>query len=578
MNKLFFGDNIDVLRSISSESVDLIYLDPPFNSNVDYNLLYSTRRGGPSQAQSHAFEDTWRWGPDAQRALDQTAERHLEAGALLDAFKKIFEASNMMAYLSMMAVRLIELHRVLRPTGSLYLHCDPTASHYLKMLLDAVFGPAHFLNEIIWPRSNAHNFKSRMWPRQHDTLLVYSRGDSFTLSPVYQPYGPQQLKRYKPDGNGRLYTGQDLTVSAVRRLRQFEWRGVKPPSHRSWGASLDQLEEWYAEGRILLKKDGKPRLDGLKVFLDNTKGKQVGTVWADIERISNTATERLGYPTQKPLALLERIIEASSNKGDVVLDPFCGCGTAVEAAEKLGRRWIGIDITYLAIHVIEARLARVFGPKIQERYSLHGRPKDVESAKALASRDWLEFQKWAVFSLGGLPKDRAGPDGGIDGVIRYHRIGIEQPNRGIVSVKGGNNVGVDAIHKLKSVVEREKAELGVLVCLDAPTRAMVKEATSAGEVGPASRRVAKIQIVTVENLFGRQPVALPGMIDLPEVGRVHQATQPKKGRKRIAGQTEMLFAMEGPQPSIEHNKPKNRALRTVDLEVTRRSPVHGKGK
>jgi hypothetical protein len=197
----------------------------------------------------------------------------------------------------MMAPRLIELRRVLRPGGSIYLHCDPTAAHYLKMLMDAVFAPANFLNEIVWLRSNAHNFKTRFWPRQHDTILVYSCGEGFTLNPVYQPYGPQQLKRYRADADGRMYTGQDLTVSLVRRLRQFEWRGTKPPSHRSWGASKEQLETWYAEGRILLKKDGTPRLDGLKVYLDEAKGKQVGSVWTDIPRISNTAAERLGYPT-----------------------------------------------------------------------------------------------------------------------------------------------------------------------------------------------------------------------------------------------------------------------------------------
>src|SRR5206468_654128 len=182
-----------------------------------------------------------------------------------------------------------------------------------------------------------------------------------------------------------------------------------------------------------------------------------------IDKINPAGNERLGYPTQKPTALLERIVAASSNPGDLVLDPFCGCGTAIEASEKLGRDWIGIDVTYLAIHVIEGRLVKTFGPKIKERYRLFGQPKDADDARALAARDWLEFQKWAVFSLGGLPKDRPGADGGIDGIIRYHRVGIEQPNRAVVSVKGGLNVGVDAVHKLKSVVAREKAEVGVLV-------------------------------------------------------------------------------------------------------------------
>jgi DNA modification methylase len=573
VNKLYFGDNLDVLRAMPAEVIDLVYLDPPFNSNVDYSLLYGTKRGGPSQAQSRAFEDTWRWGPESQRALEETAQRHADAGALLDSFQKVFRDSNMMAYVAMMAVRLIELHRVLKPTGSLYLHCDPTASHYLKTLLDTIFGPTRFLNELIWRRSNAHNFKTRFWPRQHDTLLLYSKGDRFTLNPVYQPYGPEQLKRYRPDENGRLYTGQDMTVSLVRRLRQFQWRGVKPPPHRSWGASKEQLEAWFAEGRILLKKDGKPRFDGLKVYLDETKGKQIGSVWTDIERISNTAAERLGYPTQKPLSLLERIIQASSNPNDVVLDPFCGCGTAVEAAEKLGRKWIGIDITYLAIHVIETRLKRVFGSKISDKYRLNGRPKDVESAQALAARDWLEFQKWAVFTVGGLPKDRPGADGGIDGVVRYHRVGIEQPNRAIVSVKGGTHVGVDAIHKLKSVVTREKAEVGALICIDAPTAAMVKEAASEGDVGPRSKRVPRIQIITIDMLFEREPLQLPGMIDLPEVGRAAPTHTPrKKQRRHSEGQTEMLFAMEGDQADYEasgRTPKKNRAIRVVELEVTR---------
>ena len=219
------------------------------------------------------------------------------------------------------------------------------------------------------------------------------------------------------------------------------------------------------------------------------------------------------------MALLERIIAASSNEGEIVLDPFCGCGTAIEAAEQLKRQWIGIDVTYLAIHVIEGRLARAFGTGIKERYKLLGRPKDANDARALAARDWLEFQKWAVFQLGGLPKDKPGADGGIDGIIRYHRVGIEQPNRAVVSVKGGEHVGVDAIHKLKSVVQREKAEFGVLVCLDGPTKAMEKEVLSEGEVGPSSRRVPKLQVVPVDQIFSKHPIEIPGTLDPPEISR-----------------------------------------------------------
>lgn len=249
-----------------------------------------------------------------------------------------------------------------------------------------------------------------------------------------------------------------------------------------------------------------------------------------------------------------------------MLDPFCGCGTAIEASERLGRKWIGIDVTYLAIHVIEGRLRKAFGPKIKDAYTLYGRPKDAEDAKALAARDWLEFQKWAVFSLGGLPKDKPGADGGIDGIIRYHRVGMDRASRAIVSVKGGLNIGVDAIHKLKSVVKREEAEIGVLVCVNAPTSAMLKEAASEGEVGPASRKVPKIQIITIEELFQTYPVHLPGMLDPPEAVSPPPPTS-KRGRKRIEGQTEMLFPIDGVAEAPKRKG--NRPIPSVEIEVTR---------
>src|SRR4051794_38985478 len=256
-NTLYYGDNLDILRRyIDDESVDLIYLDPPFNSNADYNIRFAEKDGSQAHAQIQAFEDTWEWGLEAEQEYAEILRSgHDRIAKAVKGIRDFIGASDMLAYLVMMGLRLVELRRVLKPTGSIYLHCDPTASHYLKIIMDAVFGPEHFINEIVWLRANAHNFKTRYWPRQHDTLLLYSKGGTFTLNPVYEPYGAEQLRRYKPDENGRLYTGQDLTVSAVRRLRQFEFRGTKPPAHRSWGASLEQLEEWYAEGRILLKKD-----------------------------------------------------------------------------------------------------------------------------------------------------------------------------------------------------------------------------------------------------------------------------------------------------------------------------------
>jgi DNA modification methylase len=568
-NSLHFGDNIDVLRALPAESIDLVYLDPPFNSNAIYGVIYGTKRGGASRAQSHAFEDAWTWGEDAQRALDQTAERHLAAGTLLDAFQRVFETSNMMAYLAMMAVRLIEMRRVLKSTGSLYLHCDPTASHYLKILLDVIFGKDNYVNELIWERTNTKGHAFTRFSSSHDTILFYSKGPNYTWNPQFLPHSESYIKSHYSnveEETGRRYTlGDCLNPNPDRPNLTYEWNGLT----RVWRWTKDRMQKNHDDGRLIYTKTGMPRY---KRYLDEMSGTPISDVWTDIFPINSQAEERLHYPTQKPLALLERIINASSNPGDVVLDPFCGCGTAVEASQKLKREWIGIDVTYLAIHVIEGRLVKAFGPKIKEQYKLFGRPKDADDARALAARDWLEFQKWAVFMLGGLPKDKPGADGGIDGIIRYHRVGVEQPNRAVVSVKGGLNVGVDAIHKLKSVVKRENAEVGVLVCLNNPGAPMRREAASEGEVGPSSRKVQKLQIITVDQLFERHPVDLPGMIDPPEAVSTSPAfEQPKRKKKKIEGQTEMLFALERSQEGYEAKKPikRNRQIRIVDIEVTR---------
>lgn len=540
-NELYFGDNLEVLRGhIKDESVDLIYLDPPFNSNANYNVLFKERGGRVQQSQAEAFCDTWTWGPIAEQAFDEVMASGESVSHVMQGWRSWLRESAMMAYLTMMAVRLVELRRVLKPTGSLYLHCDPVASHYLKILLDAIFGPARFLNEIAWKRANAHNFKTRMWPRQQDTILVYARGETFTLNPVYEPYGPEQLKRYKPDSSGRLFTGQDMTVSLVRRLRQFEWRGTKPPPHRSWGASKEQLEAWFQEGRILLKKDGKPRLDGLKVYLDETKGKQIGTVWTDIDRISNTAAERLGYPTQKPVPLLERIISAGSEPGQVVLDPFCGCGTTVDAAEKLGRKWIGIDITHYAITLIEQRLKR-HHPKAS--FTIHGRPASLADAHALAKRDKHQFQWWAAWFSGAQSyrEEKRGADRGIDGSATFAN-GPFGYGRIIISVKGGENVGIDMVRQLSAVIDREKADMGVLVSLYEPTQPMITEALGGGYLKKSAHgRLPRLQIVTVADLFaGRFPI-------LPPLPQAADRIQPrsKVRRSQDPRQLSMMFAFNG---------------------------------
>lgn len=540
-NKLYFGDNLEVLRDhVDDASVDLIYLDPPFNSNANYNVLFKERSGTAAQSQAEAFRDTWMWGPIAEHAFDEVMLSNEPVSVVMQGLRNWLRESAMMAYLTMMAVRLIELRRVLKPTGSLYLHCDPVASHYLKILLDAVFGPARFLNEIAWKRANAHNFKTRMWPRQQDTILVYARGETFTLNPVYEPYGPEQLKRYRPDEDGRLYTGQDLTVSLVRRLRQFEWRGTKPPPHRSWGASEEQLEYWFEEGRILLKKDGRPRLDGLKVYLDKTKGKQIGSVWTDIDRISNTAAERLGYPTQKPVPLLERIISAGSKPGEVVLDPFCGCGTSVDAAEKLGRQWIGIDVTHYAITLIERRLKKNHP---EAKFTVHGRPASLADAEALAARDPHQFQWWAAWYVGAQTyrEDKRGPDRGIDGSATFAN-GPFGYGRIIISVKAGKNVGVDMVRQLQAVMEREKAEMGILITATTPTQPMVNEALGMGFVAKSAHgRLPRLQIVTAADLFaGRLP-------KLPPLPQALDGARPRRGvsRRVDSRQLSLMLAFNG---------------------------------
>ncbi len=510
-NALYYGDNLDVLRGhIPDQSVDLVYLDPPFNSDATYNLLFRAPAGQRSEAQIEAFADTWHWGEAAARAFDEVLHSsHTGAATMLRAMRSFLGENDMMAYLAMMAVRLIELHRVLKPTGSLYLHCDPTASHYLKILLDAVFGIEHFLNEITWKRTSAHN-TARKYGKISDILLFYSKTKNYLWNNQYTDFSQKQMKRYKIDKDGRLYKCENLTADRVNSVSgKFEWRGTTPPSSRGWGYTPEQLEKWWAEGRILTRKDGSPRMDGLKVYLDDLPGQPLQSIWTDIERIGNTSKERLGYPTQKPLALLERIIKTSSNEGDVVLDPFCGCGTAVHAAQKLGRQWIGIDITHLAISLIERRLKDAF-PGIA--FEVHGTPKDLDGARDLARRDKYQFQWWAVSLVDAVPQGgkKKGADRGIDG-IRWVRTG---PHGGdvekvLVSVKGGEHVTSAMVRDLKGTVEREGAAAGLFITLAAPTREMRREAAASGFFDTSFGRHPRLQIFTIEELLAGMRPKLP---------------------------------------------------------------------
>ncbi len=509
-NKLFYGDNLAVLREhVATESVDLIYLDPPFNSNANYNILFKSKTGDGSDAQIEAFEDTWHWNDHAEDAFDQVIRSGNTAAAeLLRAMRGFLGENDMMAYLAMMAIRLIELHRVLKPKGSLYLHCDPTASHYLKLLLDSVFGGSSFNNEIVWKRTTAKSDfaqGARNWPRVHDIILCYFKGTGgpYKFAQPFQSFEQSYVdaKYSKLDADGRRYMLDNLTApgAGARGHPTYEFLGVT----RYWRYNKAKMQALYEEGRVVQPSAGAvPRY---KRYLDEMKGIPLGDVWTDIPAINSQAQERLGYPTQKPLSLLERIITASSNEGDVVLDPFCGCGTAVHGAQKLGREWIGIDVTHLAISLIEKRLKDAF-PGIQ--FEVHGTPKDLASAEDLAQRDKYQFQWWAVSMVDALPfgGKKKGADGGIDGIIYFKPDG-KRTEKALVSVKGGGNVSVNMIRDLHSAMEREKAPIGVFITAAAPTRPMEAEAAAVGRFEDEwGRTYPRLQIITLHDLFqGKKP-------------------------------------------------------------------------
>jgi len=531
-NALYYGDNLDVLReSIASESVDLVYLDPPFNSNANYNVLFRSPTGSGSQAQIEAFEDTWHWGQEAEGAFDLVMRSgNTDAADLLRSMRSFLGDNDMMAYLAMMAVRLLELHRALKPTGSLYLHCDPTASHYLKLLLDGIFGATNFRNDVTWKR--AHTVKgnfgqgAKSFDRNTDSLLFYTRSDTSTFNQVFAAYTESyKAKHYHlvEDGSGRRYQliSMEGPGGAAKGNPSYEVMGVT----RYWRYSEKKMMALIASGQVVQPSAGAvPRK---KLYLDAGKGVPVQSLWEDIAELNSQAQERLGYPTQKPLALLERVIIASSNEGDVVLDPFCGCGTAIHAAQKLRRNWIGIDVTHLAIGLIERRLKDAF-PGIT--FDVHGTPQDLDGARDLARRDKYQFQWWAVSLIDAQPfgGKRKGADGGIDGLI-YFRSDARTTERAIVSVKGGG-VSVPMVRDLKGVLDRERAPIGVFLTLEPPTRPMEKEAASAGFYMLGERQYPRLQIITVEQALAGAKPAIP-LVDagaaFKRAARENTSRQPK---------------------------------------------------
>ena len=509
-NKLFFGDNLDILRDTDAESVDLIYLDPPFNSNATYNVLFREGSGEESAAQIEAFDDTWHWSIESEYAYQEVVSDGPERlGNLLAAMRGFLGQNDMMAYLTMMAQRMIELHRVLKPTGSIYLHCDPTASHYLKLLMDATFGAENFKNEIVWKRTSAHN-DAKGCGRAHDVLLLYAKVLRRAVwNRQYQAYDPEYIAshyRYTSD-DGRVYRTDNLTAGGLSGGGyEYEWNGVT----RIWRRPRESMERLHEEGRIRYTRNGVAEYIR---YLDEMPGTPLQDVWADLSPINSRARERLGYPTQKPEALLERIISASSDEGDVVLDPFCGCGTAVAVAERLGRRWIGIDITHLAISLMKSRLHDTFGSELSE-YDVIGVPQDLESARALAVESdhdgRYQFEYWALGLVEARPSNRGrrGADSGIDGYINFFDDNSGKPKRVVVQVKSGG-VQRGQIATLKGDMEREGAEIGLFVTLNPPTRPMVSEAAASGLYAPEhfpEHRYPRVQILTIaELLAGAEP-------------------------------------------------------------------------
>ena len=545
--------------------MDLVYLDPPFNSNASYNVLFREKSGEESPAQIKAFTDTWEWTLESQRTYENEIMLNPATPAnvkeMVSAFRQFIGSNAMMAYLVMMTPRLVELRRVLKPTGSIYLHCDPTASHYLKVLMDSIFGKDYFRSEINWRRTNAHNDAKQgrqQYGNVRDTILFYTKGSKWTWNWIYTDYDSTYVDsfyKFTEQGSGRRYQMGDLTAAKPGGDTSYEWRvkrpqggdweadltneynsplegweykGVLPYQGRYWGFSKELMATMAQDGRIVFTKTGTPRY---KRYLDEMPGVPLQNDWTDIRPASRS--ESMGYPTQKPLSLLERIVQASSNEGDVVLDPFCGCGTAIAAAHKLNRQWIGIDITHLAVALMKNRLKTAFNILPGQDYQVVGEPVDAGSARALAEQDRFQFEFWAMSLLEAFPREQKqrGADQGVDGVVYF----IDGPKRAmhkaVVQVKSGK-VSSPHIRDLVGTVEREKAAIGLFITLEEPTRAMTTEANSAGLYHSDLWQTdfPRIQIRTVEELLAGNGFQMPPHQPMYQPSRRIARSEGEQGR------------------------------------------------
>lgn len=529
-NLLYYGDNLDILhRHVKDETVDLVYLDPPFNSNATYNVLFAEKNGSKAASQIQAFTDTWTWTQESESIFADIVTSGEKVADCLQAFRKFLGECDMMAYLVMMAPRLLELRRVMKSTASIYLHCDPTASHYLKMLMDAVFNGENFQNEIIWQKIRVTKAQSAHFSKLQDVILCYSKTSNFIFNPQYLSADEEYMRKYYSNiepATGRRYQLISFIQGGEGPARRFGDRIISPPAGKHWIWSQDRIDEAMKQGHLIFTSPDKPRL---KRYLEEYKGRNVGSIWTDIYPVNAVAAERLGYPTQKPEALLERIISASSNPGDVVLDPFCGCGTTIAAAQALGRPWIGIDITQLAITLIKQRLKDSFGEDVD--FKVIGEPVSLPDARRLAESEPHQFECWALGLVGARPdKPKKGADKGIDGKIIFEGDKAGSFENVILSVKAGKT-GSAHVRDLKGVLDREKAAIGVLISMQEPTSPMKTEAATAGFYESAfwGRKYPKIQLLTVAELLAGKKIEMPS---IRQVGATFKkAPKVKMGQK-----------------------------------------------
>jgi site-specific DNA-methyltransferase (adenine-specific) len=468
-NKLFFGDNLSVMKTFPDEFIDLVYLDPPFNSNRNYNVIFKTEdTHEDSEAQIRAFDDTWHWTYKTEEELQSIIDSSWSESTFVDAiqgFISMLGKNDATAYLIMLSSRLIEMKRLMKPSASIFLHCDQTMSHYIKVLMDQIFGIANFRNEIIWHYSGWNKKLKDHFESRTDSILFYAKKPRFQIFNSYaipweskEQYLKIRKQKLLKDEDGREYVLSD--AGDGNRTKRY----------------LDEAMQY---------------------------GRPIDNLW-NLDKINNSSNERLGYPTQKPLELLERIIEASSNSEGIVLDPFCGCGTTIDAAQKLNRHWIGIDITHLAITLIKYRLAEKYGSSCN--YEVHGEPIDVGSAKELAQIDRMNFQIWACGLIGAKPRKKKGADKGIDGDLYFYEDS-KTISKALVQVKSGHVKSGD-IRDLKGTIQREKAPIGIFITLEPPTRDMIQEAATAGFYTNSftGSKHEVIQIYTIEELLGgRRP-------------------------------------------------------------------------